>query len=131
MKIDGWEIKQESSVMIHDRVSTQILVVTHDNIANTKALLSYLEAYDPASTDPSDASECAELRRAKEENEKLYEYFRGFTPEQIVEECNELYAKQSKPSYEQSIVDRKRFIVGLDILRKYNIYWTPPKKEDE
>ena len=130
MNIKGWEIKQEST-MIHGQVSTQILVVTHDHIANAKALLTYLEAYDPASTDPSDVGECAELRRAKEENEKLHTYFRGFTPEQIVEECNELYAKQSKPHYEQSIVDRKRFVVGLDILRKYNIYWTPPKEEDE
>ena len=130
MKVRNWEIKQEST-LVHGEVSTQILVVTHDHIANTKALLEYLEAYDPTCMSMSDNSTFAELRRAKEEDEKLHAYFRGFTPEQIVEECNELYAKQSKPSYEQSIVDRKRFIVGLDILRKYNIFWTPPKKEAE
>lgn len=130
MKIKGWEIKQEST-LVHGQVSTQILVVTYDDIANTKALLEYLEAYDPTCMSMSDNGTFTELRRAKEESEELHEYFRGFTPEQIVEECNELYAKQSKPSYEQSIVDRKRFSVGLDILRKYNIYWTPPKEEDE
>ena len=130
MKIRNWEIKQESTP-VHNEVLTQILVVTADHVANTKALLEYLEAYDPACMSMSDNGTFAELLRAKEESEKLHEYFRGFTPEQIVEVCNELYAKQRKPSYEQSIVDRKRFSVGLDILRKYNIYWTTPKEEAE
>ena len=102
-------------------IITQVSVSTYDDI-DAKKLIEWIKAYNPE----LDLDEYKTLIKAKEEDVKHHDFFRGRSPEQIVQCCNDLYdaIQREKPG---SVYNRKRLKVGIEILQGYNIFWTPPR----
>lgn len=130
MKIEHWSVMTHSTCTIPKTeiqltTKTEIQITTTDDI-DTKKFMDYVRAYN----DGSDPEEYEQFKSAAKEQEKLRDSFRGYSPEMIYDTCTELYGKLKAPD-QGKLWDRKRFTVGLDILRQYSIFWTPPHLEPE
>ncbi len=121
MKLENWNVHQTESVANEGSIITQVSVWTYDDI-DARKLIEWIKAYNPE----FDLDEYNTLIKAKEEDIKLHDFFRGRSPEQIVQCCNDLYEaiQREKPG---NVYNRKRLKVGIEILQGYNIFWTPPK----
>lgn len=121
MKLENWDVHQTESVENDGSIITQVSVFTYDDI-DPRKLIEWIKSYDPE----FDLDEYKTLIKAKEEDIKHHDFFRGRSPEQIVQCCNDLYdaIQREKPG---SVYNRKRLKVGIEILQGYNIFWTPPR----
>lgn len=124
MKLENWDIHQTESVANEGSIITQVSVSTYDDI-DAKKLIEWIKAYDTE----VDMEEYRSFMKAKEEDAKLHDFFRGRSPGQIFQYCNDTY-KTIQGEKSGSVYDRKRLKIGIEILQGYGIFWTPPRPDN-
>ena len=130
MKLESWSIAQRST-MIHGQTTTDITLATHDELANNKSFIEYIQAYDPECTDSKfDMDEYHQLKAEKAEREKLQDSFRMYHPEQIVNECDRLWSQlttvlESNFNTPEYKFKSKLLYYGIELLRAFGYWWTP------
>ena len=131
MKIENWCINQSSTGMLDNPVRTEVSFVTNDDV-DRNTLLEHIKLYDKSTTVPFDLDFYLRMKKSAEDDEKLHDFYRGRSPEQIKEICDGIYdrihelAGRNIRSPEVNW-DYRKLSVGIEILRAYNIWWTPSK----
>lgn len=126
MKIESWNINQSSTGR------TEFTFATYDEIDHD-TILEYLKLYDK-STAPIDLDFYLRMKKFAKEDEELHEFYTGKSPVQISEICDEIYNKIHK-FVEHNVRSKqinwnyRQLTTGIEILRAYNIWWTPPTEE--
>ena len=137
MKIEGWRINQSSigKEMFDNTARTEVSFVTDDEI-DRDTLLNYIRLYDKSTATPIDIDLgfYQSMKKFAEEDEKLYKFYDGKSPSQIKEICDEIYNRIHKflehnMKSPQINWKYRQFTTGIDILRAYNIWWTPPSNQ--
>jgi len=131
MKIELWCINQSSTGMLDNPVRTEVSFVTNDDI-DRDTLLEHIKLYDGSATEPIDMDFYFRMKKFTAEDEKLHDFYRGRSPEQIQKICDELYEKihelvGSNIRSSQVNWEYRKLSIGIEILRAYNIWWTPSK----
>ena len=133
MKIENWCINQSSTGMLDSPVRTEVSFVTNDYIDRV-SLLEHIKLYDGSTETPIDLDFYRRMKKFAEEDEKLHDFYRGRSPEQIKEICDGIYEKIHK-RVERNVRspqvnwEYRKLSVGIEILRSYNIWWTPQTDE--
>ena len=133
MKIENWQINQSSTGMLDKSVRTEISIVTTDDI-DRETFLEHIKLYDKSAAEPIDPHFYQRMKKFADEDEKLHDFYRGRHPEQIKKVCDEIYEKihklvGSNIRSPQVNWEYRKLSVGIEILRGYNIWWTPPTEE--
>ena len=129
MKIELWCFNQSSTGMLDNPVRTEVSFVTNEDI-DRDTLFEYIKLYDNSTTELIDMDFYWRMKKFAEEDEKLHDFYRGKSPEQIKEICDEIYDRihelvgRNVRSPQVNLVYRK-LSVGIEILRSYGIWWTP------
>ena len=131
MKIELWCINQSSTGMLDNPVRTEVSFVTNDDI-DRDTLLEHIKLYDKSTTVPFDLDFYLRMKKSAEKDEKLHDFYRGRSPEQIKEICDGIYDRIHELAGRnirspQVNWDYRKLSVGIEILRAYNIWWTPSK----
>lgn len=131
MKIENWCINQSSTGMLDNPVRTEVSFVTNDDI-DRDTLLEHIKIYDKSKTEPIDMDFYFRMKKFANEDEKLHDFYRGRSPEQIKEICDGIYDKIHElvgrnVRSPQVNWEYRKLSVGIEILRAYNIWWTPPE----
>ena len=131
MKIENWCFNQSSTGMLDKPVRTEVSFVTNDDIDRDK-LLEHIKLYDGSTTEPIDMDFYFRMKKFAEDDEKLHDFYRGRSPEQIKEICDEIYDRihELVRRYVRSPQvnwEYRKLSVGIEFLRAYNIWWTPSK----
>ena len=133
MKIELWCFNQSSTGMLDNPVRTEVSFVTNDNV-DRDTLLEHIKLYDGSTETPIDLDFYRRMKKFAEEDEKLHDFYRGRSPEQIKEICDGIYEKIHK-RVEHNVRspqvnwEYRKLSVGIEILRSYNIWWTPQTAE--
>ncbi len=127
MKIECWNINQSSEGR------TEFSFVTYDKI-DRDTFLDHIKLYDKSTTEPFDLRFYLSMKKFAEEDEKLYKFYDGKSPSQIKEICDEIYNRIHKflehnMKSQQINWKYRQLTTGIDILRAYNIWWTPPSNQ--
>ena len=135
MKIEFWNINQSSTGMSDDTVRTEVSFVTNDAI-DRNTLLDHIKLYDRSTAVSIDMKFYLRMKKFAEDDEKLHDFYRGKSPEQIKEICDGIYDRIHElvgrnVRSPQVNWEYRKLSVGIEILRTYNIWWTPPTKEVE
>ena len=135
MKIEFWNINQSSTGMSDDTVRTEVSFVTNDAIDHN-TLLDHIKLYDRSTAVPFDMKFYLRMKKFAEDDEKLHDFYRARSPEQIKEICDGIYDRIHElvgrnVRSPQVNWEYRKLSVGIEILRTYNIWWTPPTKEVE
>ena len=135
MKIENWCFNQSSTGMLDNPVRTEVSFVTNDDV-DRDTLLEHIKLYDRSIAEPIDLDLYRRMKKFAEEDERLHDFYRGRSPEQIKEICNEIYDRIHElvgrnVRSPQVNWEYRKLSVGIEILRSYNIWWTPPTKEVE
>lgn len=133
MKIENWHINQSSTGMLDKPVRTEISIVTTDDI-DRETFLEHIKLYDKSLAESIDPYVYQRMKKFADDDEKLHDFYRGRNPEQIKEVCDEIYEKIHKfvgrnIRSPQVNWEYRKLSVGIEILREYNIWWTPPTEE--
>lgn len=134
MKIESWHVSQSSTVsLLENSVKTEVSFVTNDDI-DRDTLLEHIKLYDKSATEPIDRAFYFRMKKFAYEDEKLHDFYRGRSPEQIKEICDEIYDRihelvERNVRSPQVNWEYRKLSVGIEILRAYNIWWTPSTKE--
>ena len=131
MKIENWCFNQSSTGMLDNPVRTEVSFVTYDDI-DRDTLLEHIKLYDRSIAEPIDLDLYRRLKKFAEEDERLHDFYRGRSPEQIKEICDGIYDRIHElvgrnVRSPQVNWDYRKLSVGIEILRAYNIWWTPSK----
>ena len=134
MKIELWCFNQSSTGMLDNPVRTEVSFVTNDNV-DRDTLLEHIKLYDGSTETPIDLDFYRRMKKFAEEDEKLHDFYRGRSPEQIKEICDGIYDRIHElvgrnVRSPQVDWDYRKLSVGIEILRAYNIWWVPPTKEE-
>lgn len=134
MKIESWNIRQSSTGMLDFAVRTEVSFVTNDDI-DRDTLLEHLKLYDGSTTESINLEFYLRMKKFAEEDEKIHDFYRGRSPEQIQEICDGIYDRIHElvgrnVRSPQVDWDYRKLSVGIEILRAYNIWWVPPTKEE-
>ena len=134
MKIENWHINQSSTGMLDKPVKTEISIVTTDDI-DRETFLEHIKLYDKSVAESIDPYVYQRMKKFADDDEKLHDFYRGRNPEQIKEVCDEIYEKIHKLvgrniRSPQVNWEYRKLSVGIEILREYNIWWTPPTKDE-
>lgn len=134
MKIENWCINQSSAGMRGTPVRTEVSFVTNDDI-DRDTFLEHIKLYDGTTATPIDLDFYRRMKKFAEDDEKLHDFYRGRRPEQIEVICNTIYDRIHElvgRNVRSPQVDweYRKLSVGIEILRAYNIWWTPPKSSD-
>lgn len=137
MKIEFWNINQSSTGMPDDTVRTEVTFVTNDEI-DRDTLLDHIRIYDKSTAVHIDLGFYMSMKKFAAEDEKLHEFYRGKSPEQINEICDGIYDRIHElvgrhVRSPQVNWEYRKLSVGIEILRAYGIWWTPStdnKKEE-
>ena len=134
MKIENWCFNQSSTGMLDKPVRTEVSFVTNDDVDRNK-LLEHIKLYDGSTTELIDADFYWRMKKFAEDDEKLHDFYRGRRPDQIKEVCDGIYERIHEPvgrnvRSPQVDWDYRKLSVGIEILRAYNIWWTPPTKDE-
>lgn len=129
MKIENWCFNQSSTGMLDNPVRTEVSFVTNDNI-DRKTLLEYIKRYDNLRTGSIDTDFYFRMKKFAAEDEKLHDFYRGKSPAQIKEICDGIYDRihdlvGNNIRSPQVNWEYRKLSVGIEILRAYNIWWTP------
>ena len=137
MKIEGWSIHQtKTGTEISDNtVRTEFSFVTNDDI-DRDTFLDHIRLYDKSTTEPFDLDFYLSMKKFAEEDKELHEFYTGKSPSQIKEICDEIYHRIHKflEQYKRSPQinwEYRKLNTGIEILRVYNIWWTPPVESKE
>lgn len=135
MKIEIWCFNQSSTGMLDNPVRTEVSFVTNDDV-DRDTLLEHIKLYDRSIAEPIDLDLYRRMKKFAEEDERLHDFYRGRSPEQIKEICDGIYEKIHElvgrnVRSPQVNWEYRKLSVGIEILRSYNIWWTPPTKEAE
>lgn len=133
MKIENWRINQSSTGMLDTPVRTEVSFVTNDDI-DRESFFEYIKLYDKSTAAPFDADFYWRMKKFAEDDEKLHDFYRGRSPEQIKEVCDGIYARIHElvgrnVRSPQVRWEYRKLSVGIEILREYNIWWAPPTEE--
>lgn len=133
MKIENWCISQSSTGMLDKPVRTEVSFVTNDDI-DSETFFEYIKLYDKSAAEPIDPYFYQRMKKFADEDERLHDFYRGRRPDQIKEVCDEIYEKIHKLvgtniRSPQTRWEYRKLSVGIEILREYNIWWTPPTEE--
>lgn len=131
MKIELWCFNQSSTGMLDNPVRTEVSFVTNDDV-DRDTLLEHIKLYDRSTATPIDLDLYRRMKKFAEEDEKLHDFYRGKSPEQIKEICDGIYERihelvGSNIRSPQVNWEYRKLSVGIEILRAYNIWWTPSK----
>ena len=131
MKIEFWNINQSSTGMLDNPIRTEVSFVTNDDV-DRDALLEHIKLYDRSTSTPIDLDFYRRMKKIAEEDENLHDFYRGRSPEQIKEICDGIYDRIHElvgrnVRSPQVDWDYRKLSVGIEILRAYNIWWTPPE----
>lgn len=134
MKIELWCFNQSSTGMLDNPVRTEVSFVTNDDV-DRDTLLEHIKLYDRSTATPIDLDLYRRMKKFAEEDEKLHDFYRGRSPEQIKEICDGIYERihelvGSNVRSPQVNWEYRKLSVGIEILRAYNIWWTPSIEED-
>ena len=129
MKIEFWNINQSSTGMPDDTVRTEVSFVTNDAI-DRNTLLDHIKLYDRSTAEPIDMKFYLRMKKFAEDDEKLHDFYRGRSPEQIKEICDGIYDRihelvRRNIRSPQVNWEYRKLSVGIEILRSYGIWWTP------
>ena len=129
MKIELWCFNQSSTGMLDKPVRTEVSFVTNDDI-DRDTLLEHLKLYDRSITEPIDLDFYRRMKKFADEDEKLHDFYRGRSPEQIKEICDEIYDRIHELvghniRSPQVNWDYRKLSVGIEFLRSYGIWWAP------
>lgn len=133
MKIENWCFNQSSTGMLDNPVRTEVSFVTNDDIDRV-TLLEHIKLYDKTTAIPFDPDFYLRMKKFAEEDEKLHDFYRGMRPEQIEVMCDTIYDRIHElvgrnVRSPQVNWDYRKLSVGIEILRAYNIWWTPSKND--
>ncbi len=131
MKIENWCFNQSSTGMLDKPVRTEVSFVTNDDV-DRNTLLEHIKLYDRSIAEPIDLDFYRRMKKSAEEDEKLHDFYRGRSPEQIKEICDGIYERIHElvgrnVRSPQVDWDYRKLSVGIEILRAYNIWWAPSK----
>ncbi len=131
MKIENWCFSQSSTGMLDKPVRTEVSFVTNDDV-DRNTLLEHIKLYDRSIAEPIDLDFYRRMKKSAEEDEKLHDFYRGRSPEQIKEICDGIYERIHElvgrnVRSPQVDWDYRKLSVGIEILRAYNIWWAPSK----
>ena len=117
--------------MLDNPVRTEVSFVTNDDV-DRDTLLDHIKLYDRSTSTPIDLDFYQRMKKIAEEDEKLHDFYRGRSPEQIKEICDGIYDRIHElvgrnVRSPQVDWDYRKLSVGIEILRAYNIWWTPPE----
>jgi hypothetical protein len=134
MKIENWCFNQSSTGMLDKPVRTEVSFVTNDDVDRNK-LLEHIKLYDGSTTELIDADFYWRMKKFAEDDEKLHDFYRGRRPDQIKEVCDGIYERIHElvgrnVRSPQVNWEYRKLSVGIEILREYNIWWTPPTKDE-
>ena len=134
MKIEFWNINQSSTGMPDDTVRTEVSFVTNDAI-DRNTLLDHIKLYDRSTAEPIDMKFYLRMKKFAEDDEKLHDFYRGRSPEQIKKICDGIYDRIHELVGRNIRSPRvnwkyRKLSVGIEILRSYGIWWTPLTKEE-
>lgn len=145
MKLENWCFNQSSTGMLNNPVRTEVSFVTNDDV-DRDALLDHIKLYDRSSAEPNDRSSAEPIdlqfylcmKRRAEEDEKIQDFYRGKSPEQIKEICDGIYDRihvmiavcdiNRSP---QVRWEYRKLSAGIEILRDYGIWWAPKEYRRE
>jgi hypothetical protein len=133
MKIENWCFNQSSTGMLDNPVRTEVSFVTNDDV-DRDTLLEHIKLYDKSMAEPIDLDLYRRMKKFAEEDERLHDFYRGRNPRQIMGICDGIYEKIHEfvgSRSPQVTWEYRKLFVGIEILRSYNIWWTPPTKEVE
>ena len=82
MKIELWCFNQSSTGMLDKPVRTEVSFVTNDDV-DRNTLLEHIKLYDTTTTELIDTDFYWRMKKFAEEDEKLHDFYRGKSPEQI------------------------------------------------
>lgn len=134
MKIENWRINQSSTGMLDKPVKTEVSFVTNDDI-ESETFFEYIKLYDKSAAEPIDPYFYQRMKKFADEDERLHDFYRGKSLEQIKEICDGIYDRIHElvgrnVRSPQVDWDYRKLSVGIEILRSYNIWWVPPTKEE-
>lgn len=137
MKIENWIVHQSSPEMLDNTVRTEVTFVTNDEI-DRDTLLDHIRLYDRSMAVPIDLGFYLRMKKFADEDEKIHDFYRGRSPEQIKEICDGIYDRiheHIRHNNRSPLVnwEWRKLSVGIEILRAYGVWWTPStdnKKEE-
>lgn len=135
MKIELWCFNQSSTGMLDNPARTEVSFVTNDDV-DRDTLLEHIKLYDRSTATPIDLDLYRRMKKFAEEDEKLHDFYRGKSPAQIRKICDGIYdiiheLVGSNIRSPQVNWEYRKLSVGIEILRAYNIWWTPPELSEE
>lgn len=133
MKLENWCFNQSSTGILDKPVRTEVSFVTNDDV-DRDTLLDHIKLYDRTASTPIDLDLYRRMKKFAEDDEKLHDFYRGRSPEQIKEICDGIYDRIHElvgrnVRSPQVDWDYRKLSVGIEILRSYNIWWTPSKND--